>query len=40
MLHFIYNSNIVGVLIKHSIQNAEFALQIPLDILINGSDHS
>ncbi|KAM3145707.1 hypothetical protein pb186bvf_002253 [Paramecium bursaria] len=38
MLHFIYNSNLVGVLIKHSIQNGEFALQIPLDVLINRQD--
>ena len=29
MLHFIYNQNLVGVLVNHSRKLAEFVLQIP-----------
>ena len=30
MLHFVYNSEIVGCLVNHSFENAEFVLQIPV----------
>lgn len=31
MLHFIYNGQLVGVLVSHSHDTAEYVLQIPMD---------